>query len=103
LWREAQTTCGTFVVSKILIELFIELFFGNFSKDSSRGSLDIAVKEPGEQATELDMSRPMIESCQVPSGPDIFALVGHHLYRVGLPTLVRLAISSMVKSRTDSC
>ena len=29
------------------------------------------------------------------------ALVGHHLYRVGLPTLARLATSSMVKSRTD--
>ena len=29
------------------------------------------------------------------------ALVGHHLYKVGFPTLARLATSSMVKSRTD--
>ena len=32
---------------------------------------------------------------------NVVALVGHHLYRVGLPTLARLATSSMVKSRTD--
>jgi len=29
------------------------------------------------------------------------ALVGHHLYRVGLPTLARLATSSIVNSQTD--
>jgi hypothetical protein len=29
------------------------------------------------------------------------AFVGHHLYRVGLPTLARLATSCMVKSQTD--